>query len=386
MAFRILSVDDEMDMQELLRQKFRKKIRKGEYEFFFATNGEEAIELLQNYPNTDMVLADINMPVMDGLSMLTEISKLNLPMLKVVMISAYGDMRNIRMAMNRGAFDFINKPIDFADLELTIIKTKDRIDYLKSQQKELNRLTSFEHEVKSAARIQAELLPDINGFCKKYKEVEIGSFIKPAKFIGGDFYNVLHIDDKHIGFVIADVSGKGIIAASFMLLSSTAISIYGQNELNPNTVLQKANEYMAKDNAESMFTTVFYGILNIETGIFSYSNAGHNPPMLLRDDKIEVLESTSNPAIGVMEGINYNSKELQLKPNDLIFMFTDGVSEAQNIEDEEYGERRIQEVVLENTTLSPENLNNAVFASLEDFRGNAEQFDDITIYSFRYRG
>jgi len=386
MAFRILSVDDEMDMQELLRQKFRKKIRKGEYEFFFATNGVEAIEILQDNPNIDMVLADINMPVMDGLSMLTEISKLNNQILKVVMISAYGDMRNIRMAMNRGAFDFINKPIDFADLELTIVKTKDSIDYLKSQQKELSRLTSFEHEVKSAARIQSELLPNINGFCKKYKEVEIGSFIKPAKFIGGDFYNVIPIDDKHIGFVIADVSGKGIIAASFMLLSSTAISIYGQNEFNPNIVLQRANDYMSRDNAESMFTTAFYGILNIETGKFSYSNAGHNPPMLLRNGKIEVLESTSNPAIGVMEGIKYNAKELQLKPNDLIFMFTDGVSEAQNIEDEEYGERRIQEVVLENTTLSPENLNNAVFASLEDFRGNAEQFDDITIYSFRYRG
>lgn len=386
MAFKILSVDDEMDMQELLRQKFRKKIRKGEYEFFFATNGVEALGLLQNNPNIDMVLADINMPVMDGLSMLTEISKINNPMLKVVMISAYGDMRNIRMAMNRGAFDFINKPIDFTDLELTIVKTKDRIDYLKSQQQELNRLTSFEHEVKSAARIQAELLPNINGFCENYKEVEIGSFIKPAKFIGGDFYNVIPIDDKHIGFVIADVSGKGIIAASFMLLSSTAISIYGQNEFNPDAVLQRVNNYMSKDNAEAMFTTVFYGILNIETGKFSYSNAGHNPPMLLRDDKIEVLESTSNPAIGVMERINYNSKELQLKPNDLIIMFTDGVSEAQNTENEEYGEERIKEVILKNSNNTPEELNNAIFNSLEDFRGNAEQFDDITIYSFRFKG
>ncbi len=386
MAFRILSVDDELDMQELLRQKFRKKIRKGEYEFFFATNGVEAIEFLQNNSNIDMVLADINMPIMDGLSMLTEISKLNSPLLKVVMISAYGDMRNIRMAMNRGAFDFINKPIDFADLEFTIIKTKDRIDYLKSQQKELNRLTSFEHEVKSAARIQAELLPNINGFCEKYTEVEIGSFIKPARFIGGDFYNVLPIDDKHIGFVIADVSGKGIIAASFMLLSSTAISIYGQNELNPNIVLQKANEYMAKDNAESMFTTVFYGILNVETGVFSYSNAGHNPPMLLRNNEVTMLEPTRNPAIGVMEGIKFNSKEIQLQVNDLVLMFTDGVSEAQNIDNEEYGEERIKKVILKNTNNTPEELNNLIFDSLENFRGNAEQFDDITIYSFRYRG
>ena len=386
MAFKILSVDDEMDMQELLRQKFRRKIRKGEYEFVFATNGQEAINVLINDEEIDMILADINMPIMDGLTMLTEISKLINPMPKVVMISAYGDMRNIRTAMNRGAFDFINKPIDFNDLELTIAKTQDIITFLKQQNKELTRLTSIENEIIASGKIQSELLPDINGRCKRYNEIDIGSFIKPAKFIGGDFYNVVEVDDKHIGFVIADVSGKGIIAASFMLLSSTAISIYGQSEKSPNVVLQKANEYMAKDNAESMFTTVFYGILNVETGIFSYSNAGHNPPMLLRNNEVTILEPTRNPAIGVMEEVNYNSKEIQFQANDLLLMFTDGVSEAQNVDNEEYGEERIEEVVLNYATQSPSEINDAIFASLEEFRGNAEQFDDITIYSFRYKG
>ena len=385
MAFKILSVDDEMDMQELLRQKFRRKIRKNELEFVFATNGKEALEILKEDSQIDMILADINMPVMDGLTMLTEILKFNNPMLKVVMISAYGDMRNIRIAMNRGAFDFINKPIDFSDLELTIAKTQDRISFLKKQQKELKRLTSIENEIIAAGKIQSELLPDINGFCKNFKEIEIGSFIKPARFIGGDFYNVIVVDEKHIGFVIADVSGKGIIAASFMLLSSTAISIYGQNNTSPNSVLQKSNEFMSKDNSESMFTTAFYGILNVETGKFSYSNAGHNPPILLRNNEVITLEPTRNPAIGVMEGVKYNSKEIQFQPNDLLLMFTDGVSEAQNIENEEFGEKRIEEVILNNGTQSPTELNSTLFASLEDFRGDAEQFDDITIYSFRYR-
>jgi len=386
MAFRILSIDDELDMQELLRQKFRKRIKNNEFEFFFATNGVEALELLSLHADIDMILADINMPIMDGLTLLTELSKLNKPLLKVVMISAYGDMRNIRMAMNRGAFDFINKPIDFADLELTIEKTKARIEYLKLQQNEIKRLTSLEQEVKSAGRIQKDLLPNINGVCGNYKEIEVGSFIKPAKYVGGDFYNMISIDDEHLGFVIADVSGKGIIAASFMLLSSTAISIYGQSELNPSIVLQRANDFLAKDNPEAMFTTAFYGILNVKTGLFSYSNAGHNPPILLHDNEIITTESTHNPAIGVMEEIEYHSKEIQLQPNDLLLMFTDGVSEAQNIEDEEFGEERIHKVILENKSKSPESINAVLFSSLEDFRGSAQQFDDITIYSFRYKG
>jgi sigma-B regulation protein RsbU (phosphoserine phosphatase) len=108
--------------------------------------------------------------------------------------------------------------------------------------------------------------------------------------------------------------------------------------------------------------------------------------MLLRDNNITILESTNNPAIGVMEGVKYNSKEIQFQPNDLLLMFTDGVSEAQNLENEEFGEKRIEEVILINGKQSPKDLNSTLFASLENFRGNAEQFDDITIYSFRYIG
>lgn len=128
---KILVVDDEVDLEVLITQKFRRKIRAGEYEFVFALNGREALEILQEHPEIDMILSDINMPEMDGLTLLTRVKEQN-PLLKAVIISAYGDLENIRTAMNRGAFDFITKPVDFQDLEITIEKTLQHIYQIKS--------------------------------------------------------------------------------------------------------------------------------------------------------------------------------------------------------------------------------------------------------------
>jgi sigma-B regulation protein RsbU (phosphoserine phosphatase) len=384
MPFTILSVDDEIDMQDLLSQKFRKEIRNQELLFYHASNGMEGIELLKQHPAIEMVLADINMPIMDGLSFLTEVTKLNKPLLKVVIISAYGDMKNIRLAMNRGAFDFINKPIDFNDLEATIAKTQERIAFLKSQQEELNRLTLIENELIAAAQIQFSLLPRINGVFQHFNAVQIGSFMKPAKHVGGDFYDVFKIDNQTIGFVIADVSGKGIPASSFMLMSHTAINIFAAQALQANEVLRLANNYLVTDNKESMFTTIFFGTLNVQTGRFSFSNGGHNAPFKINPKEIGLLETTHNMAMGIMDELPYNLKQVDLVAGDTIFMYTDGVSEAQNIDDEEFGESRMIEVFRKALSQSPAELNQMVFEALEEFRGQAMQFDDITMLSFQW--
>src|SRR5210317_2477926 len=127
---KILVVDDETDLEILIKQKFRKEIRKKEYEFLFAVNGNDALEKLLEEPEVDIVLSDINMPEMDGLTLLSKLNEMS-PLIQSVMVSAYGDMENIRTAMNRGAFDFITKPVDFTDLELTIEKTLKYVNQLK---------------------------------------------------------------------------------------------------------------------------------------------------------------------------------------------------------------------------------------------------------------
>ena len=140
MAVKILSVDDEQQMASLMRQYFRRKIRSGEYEFLFAYNGREALELLAQRPDIDIILSDINMPEMDGLTLLSKIHEKKNPAQRVVMVSAYDDMRNIREAMNKGAFDFATKPIDMEDLSLTIEKAIAEIEYVRKSQQEHDQL------------------------------------------------------------------------------------------------------------------------------------------------------------------------------------------------------------------------------------------------------
>ena len=159
MAVKILSVDDETDLEVLLTQYFRRKIRKGEYEFFFAHNGLEALQVLLKHPDIAIILSDINMPEMDGLTLLTKINEMRNPSLKCIMVSAYGDMENIRHAMNNGAFDFATKPIDLDDLQLTIDKAVEQIEYIRSAQAEHNQLVDIQSDLSVAREIQHAILP-----------------------------------------------------------------------------------------------------------------------------------------------------------------------------------------------------------------------------------
>ena len=156
---RILSVDDESDLELLLTQYFRRKIRKGEYEFSFAHNGLEALEMLLKHKNFDIILSDINMPEMDGLTLLTKINEMQNPALKCIMVSAYGDMGNIRQAMNNGAFDFATKPIDLDDLSVTIEKAIAQIAYIKRMELEHKQLEGIKDDLAVASQIQLSILP-----------------------------------------------------------------------------------------------------------------------------------------------------------------------------------------------------------------------------------
>lgn len=228
MAIKILSVDDELDLEVLLTQYFRRKIRKGEYEFSFAHNGLEALQLVLEKKDFDIILSDINMPEMDGLTLLTKINEMRNPALKCIMVSAYGDMDNIRSAMNNGAFDFATKPIDLDDLSLTIEKAIEQINFVKASQQEHNQLESIQNDLQVAGEIQHAILPRIfPPFPDIEQNVDIFASMHPAKDVGGDFYDFFRIDDDRLGFVIADVSGKGVPAALFMAVSRTLIRATG---------------------------------------------------------------------------------------------------------------------------------------------------------------
>jgi sigma-B regulation protein RsbU (phosphoserine phosphatase) len=381
-AFKILCVDDEPDMELLIRQKFRKEIRKEIYDFYFAQNGSQALKVLQEHPDIYLVLSDINMPVMDGLSLLNEIKNMENPFIKVVMVSAYGDMQNIRTAMNRGAFDFINKPIDFDDFTKTLEKSNQEIDRLKKHYEKEKILEAVEQDLSAAAEIQSSLLPKLRGKYENYNQLQVASLIKPARWGGGDFYDVFEIEKNKIGFIIADVSGKGIPAAVFMFLSRTALRIFSSLHEKPSEVVSAANNYLNIDNDSSMFVTLFYGVLNLDTKSFIYSNAGHNPPYIIKNSQVEALKTTKNMALGVMPDLPYADMSIDFKAGDKLFMFTDGVSECMNEQNEEFDEKRIVDFLEKHASSNVIDLVEKMKEALDQFQGNAEQHDDITMLSF----
>lgn len=378
---RLLVVDDEEDLELLIRQKFRRRIRKGEFDFVFARNGQEALERLAENPDIHLVLSDINMPVMDGLALLSKLEDTN-PDVQAVIVSAYGDMENIRTAMNRGAFDFVTKPINFDDLEITIEKTLNHIRALETAQEARDRLVVLKRELDVAQQVQMSALP---------KEVpssethDVQALMIPAREVGGDFYDFFPLSDELIGLVIADVSGKGIPAALFTLMTRTLLKGTARDSPSPADCLSRVNDLLAEDNETCIFITLFYGVFDLRDGVFRYSNGGHNPPRLLRSDsRIEEIPPTGNLVLGIAPGHEYRNGEVRLAPGDTLFLYTDGITEAQNVNDEEFGEERLDTKLASLGQVSARDIVTTVVDEVRAFAGDAPQSDDITCIAMRF--
>ena len=385
MPTKILSVDDENDLELLLTQYFRRKIRKGEYDFHFAHNGVEALTMMLQHKDFDIILSDINMPEMDGLTLLTKINEMQNPALKCIMVSAYGDMGNIRQAMNNGAFDFATKPIDLDDLSVTIEKAIEQIDYIKKSQREHSQLESLKTDLAVAGEIQQAILPRVfPPFPELEDSLDVAASMTPAKDVGGDFYDFFRIDDERIGFVMADVSGKGVPAAIFMAVSRTLIRAIGMQGNSPSQTIRNSNELLCKESVNCMFVTVFYAIYNTKTGEVNYCNAGHNSPYITHaDGTVESLPISSNCMIGAIEGLEFNEGSLVLEKGDMLTMYTDGVNEAVNPSFEEYGNQRLNDTLAAMHGKTCKETIDGLLESVKTFADGAEQSDDITVLAIK---
>lgn len=368
-------------MESLIKQYFRRQIRNGEYEFYFARNSMEALDILNCTPDIEIILLDINMPEMDGLTLLSMVNEMHNPALRVIMVSAYGDMANIRQAMNDGAFDFVIKPIDMDDLSLTIKKAIEQINYVHESQKEHSQLESLKEDLTTARSIQQYFLPQkFPPFTEKSDQLDIYASMEAAKDIGGDFYDFFRIDDDHIAFLIGDVCGKGIPAALFMAVCCTIIRSKGVECGTARACMTKSNRLLAAYSVNCMFVTVFYAIYNTKTGLVTYCNAGHNPPHLLRSDgTVEELPRSNSLVMGVFDEIEYKEASLQLEPGDTLVVFTDGVTEAINPDKKEFGTRQLMTTLRGLAGKSSQQIIEVVRGAIKDFADGAEQSDDITM-------
>lgn len=240
-------------------------------------------------------------------------------------------------------------------------------------------------ELDVATRIQADMLPCIFPAFPDRPEFDIYATMNPAKEVGGDFYDFFMVDETHLAIVIADVSGKGVPAALFMVIGKTLINNHTKPGTDLGDVFSEVNELLCRSNSEGLFITAFEGVLDLVTGEFSFVNAGHELPFISRAGGVyEAYKLRPGFVLAGMEDMVYQSGSIQLLPGDKIFQYTDGVTEATNAAHELYGMARLTEVLSQNTDKKPAELLPIVKADIDAFVGEAPQFDDITMLCVSY--
>ena len=241
-------------------------------------------------------------------------------------------------------------------------------------------------ELNVATQIQADMLPRIFPAFPARTEFDIYATMDPAKEVGGDFYDFFLVDDDHLAVVVADVSGKGVPAALFMVIAKTLIKNHAQNRETPAEVFTHTNAQLCEGNDAGLFVTAWMAVLEISTGKLISVNAGHNPPLLQRaGGSYEWLRSRPGFVLAGMEGMRYRENEMELNPGDRLFLYTDGVTEATDANQELYGDDRLQAALDRQGNVPVRQLLTGIKESIDAFVGDAEQFDDITMLGLEYR-
>ncbi len=388
MPAKILVVDDEPDIEPLIRQKFRKKIRHKELQFSFACNGVDALEKLQADSDIDMVLTDINMPQMDGLALLMKLAA-DYPMIKAVILSAYGDMDNIRAAMNLGAFDFLTKPIDFQDLEITTYKTLNHVQQIKqalAQENYLKRLEAenlrLSTELDITRRLQQMLLPTETELLQ-IQGLDIAGYMQPADEVGGDYYDVLQHNGR-VKIGIGDITGHGLASGVLMLMVQTAVrTLLVNNETNTVNFLSTLNQTIYQ-NLQRMGCdkNLSLALIDYHQGTLTVSGQHEQMIVLRSEGRIERIDTIDlGFPIGLAETIADFVAEatVQLYPGDGVVLYTDGITEAEDINGVQYGLERLCQVLSNNWHKSACEIKQAVIDQVWQHIGKQKVHDDITL-------
>lgn len=238
-------------------------------------------------------------------------------------------------------------------------------------------------DMEMAKTIQEGCLPSVfPPFPELVDKIDIFAFMRTAREVGGDFYDFFFAGPNHLALVIADVSGKGVPAAMFMMRAKTTIRGHLESDRDIGAAMMKVNDLLAEGNDSNMFVTAWVGVIDIETGMVKYVNAGHNPPLVSRNDgSVEWIKDRSGLTLAAMSGIKYRVKTMKLAPGESIFLYTDGVTEATDMEEKLFGEKRL-ETEIASTQADVKNRCDQVLKSIDDYQGLAPQADDITMLGF----
>lgn len=384
----LLIVDDNEDNRYTLTRRLQ---REGYTNLTAAVDGQRALELLGTRA-FDLILLDVMMPGLNGYEVLERLrADSRLRHIPVIMISALDEIDSVIRCIELGAEDYLAKPFNptllRARVGASLEKKRLRDDIVAC-------LERIEDELRSARDVQLDMVPTDFPVPSAEGPVEIFATLEPARQIGGDLYDFFWGEDGRLYFVIADVSDKGAPAALFMARTKTMIRLVatlsrGQAglPLEPDRIISKVNEELCLDNRQGMFVTVFFGILDPETAMVSFCNAGHNPPFVMgAANGVTALDGPRSKPLGIRPTFIYETGTHKLDPGDCIFLFTDGITEAMDVAGEWFSEERLQETLRSLAGEPASAIVRGVIAKVREFAAAAPQADDIAAMAIRRSG
>ncbi len=381
---KILVVDDEP-----LNINILVELLKDNYKMMVAKSGAQALKAARSSNKPDLILLDIMMPDMDGYEVCRQLkADPETKDIPVIFVSAMSESLDETKGFDVGAIDYITKPISPKTLEARVhthlaltqqaLELKEAHTLIQEQQQRM------QNELNVARDIQLSMVPTT---FPEDEAVEIYATLKPAREIGGDFYDAFMIDNESLCLCIGDVSGKGAPAALFMAMAKTLIKSYASSDFSTASIMTRVNDELCEGNDENLFVTVFLAILNIHTGELCFTNAGHNYPYIVKENKsLVTLDQKHGPVVAAMDGLVYKEDLITLDKFDTLFLFTDGVTEAMDQEEALYGEKRLEDFLLAHDAKDVKTNITLLMQDISAYENHTEQSDDITILSCFYSG
>jgi sigma-B regulation protein RsbU (phosphoserine phosphatase) len=400
----VLVVDDTPANIKVLMETLKE-----DYRIVAAVNGERALQLAASEPNPDIILLDVMMPEMDGYEVCAKLkADAKTRDIPIIFVTAMSDTQDETKGLELGAVDYITKPISPPVVSARVknqLELKQAREILKNQNLILERRVSertrevlelqqsefdlrvakekVENELNIAAQIQKSILPSSFPAYPDRKEFELYAFMKPARYVGGDFYDFFFVDDNTLALVIADVSDKGVPAALFMMISRTLIRSLAFDKRSPSAVLEKANNIMCQDNDSGMFVTLFLAFYDVSSGKLTATNGGHIASLIINHDGTSrEWAATHGPALGFMEELPYKEETMDLEVDQTLFLYTDGVTEAMSSGNELFGLDRLQELLKRKHDFKLDRICSDIETSLSEFQED-QQSDDINMLALK---
>ena len=381
---KILVVDDEP-----LNINILVELLKGDYKMMAAKNGLQALKAARSSNKPDLILLDIMMPEMDGYEVCSILKEdpatRDIP---IMFVSAMNETSDETKGFDLGAVDYITKPISPTILQARVnthlaltqqaSELKEAHELIKQQQKRM------QDELNVARDIQLSMVP--KDF-PQFDAIDLFARLEPAREIGGDLYDCFMIDDESLCLCVGDVSGKGAPAALFMAMAKTLIKSYASSDLSTASIVTRVNDELCQNNDECLFVTLFVSILNINTGELKFTNAGHNFPYIIKEDKsLVTIDKKHGPIVAAMDELSYREDSITLEKNDTLFLFTDGVTEAMDRDEALYGEERLENFLKNSDCKDVKTTINNLMQDIYTYEDGNAQTDDITMLSCFYSG